>query len=140
MKTAKWHFTDPSVATASLMVSADALLADYKAFGLLFESMCIRDLRVYSQPLDGAVSYFRDNNGNEVDAIVELPGGKWGAIEIKLGNDYIDEGAKNLLKLKSTIDTEHMKPPSFLMVLTAGMYAYRRPDGVLVVPVGCLRD
>ncbi|MDR3206462.1 MAG: DUF4143 domain-containing protein [Candidatus Methanoplasma sp.] len=140
MRTPKWHFADPSIAAASLRASADALLADYKSFGLLFESMCIRDLRVYADPLDGRISYFRDNNGNEVDAIVELPGGKWGAVEIKLGGDRIDEGAKNLLKLERNIDTEYMKQPSFLMVLTADRYAYRRPDGVLVVPVGCLRN
>jgi len=140
MKTSKWHFTDPSVATAALRVSQDALLMDYEAFGLFFESLCVRDLRVYSQPLDGSVSYIGDANGNEVDLIVELPGGKWGAIEVKLGENRADEGAKNLLKLCDGIDTEYTKQPSFLMVLTAGQFAYRRPDGVLVVPIGCLRD
>jgi predicted AAA+ superfamily ATPase len=140
VKASKWHFSDPSIAMAALNASSDALLMDFNAFGLLFESLCIRDVRVYSQPLDGAVSYFRDSNGNEVDVIVELPGGKWGAIEVKLGIDYIDEGAKSLLKLRDNIDTKYMKQPSFLMVLTAGQLAYRRPDGVLVVPLGCLRD
>ena len=140
MKTPKWHFTDPSVATAALGISSDALLMDYNTFGLLFESLCIRDLRVYSQPLDGRVSYFCNKNGHEVDIIVELMGGKWGAIEVKLGDEYIDEGAKNLLKLRDDINTEYMKQPSFLMVLTAGQFGYRRPDGVLVVPIGCLKD
>lgn len=139
-KTPKWHFSDPSVATAALRVSADALLADYNAFGLLFESLCLRDLRIYSQPLDGTVSYIRNNNGDEVDLIVELPGGMWGAAEVKLGNDRIDEGAKSLLWLKNAIDPNRTKPPSFLMVLTAGQLAYKRPDGVLVVPLSCLRD
>jgi len=140
MKTPKWHFVDPSVATAALRVSQDALLTDYEAFGLFFESLCVRDLRVYSQSLDGSVSYIGDTNGNEVDLIVELPGGKWGAIEVKLGENRADEGAKNLLKLRNDIDTEYTKQPSFLMVLTAGQFAYKRPDGVLVVPIGCLKD
>jgi len=140
MKIPKWHFTDPSIAAAALGVSSEALLNDYNTLGLFFESLCIRDLRVYSQPLDGRVSYFRDNNGNEVDAIIELPGRKWGAVEIKLSDDNIDRGAKNLLRLRDKIDTEYMKQPSFLMVLTAGQFGYRRPDGVLVVPIGCLRD
>jgi hypothetical protein len=140
LKTPKWHFADPSVAMAALGVSHDALLMDYESFGLLFESLCVRDLRIYSQPLDGSVSYIGDNNGNEVDIIVELQGGKWGAIEVKLGDNRADEGAKNLLKLRDNIDTKYTKQPSFLMVLTAGQFAYKRPDGVLVVPIGCLKD
>jgi len=140
MKTSKWHFADPSVATAALRVSHDALLMDYEAFGLMFESICVRDLRVYAQPLDGSVSYIGDSNGNEVDMIVELPGGRWGAIEVKLSEGRAEEGAKNLLRLRDNVNTEYMKQPSFLMVLTAGQFAYRRPDGVLVVPIGCLRD
>ena len=140
MKTPKWHFVDPSIATAALNVSSDALLMDYNAFGFLFESLCVRDLRIYSQPLAGSISYFRNKNGNEVDIIVGLQGGKWGAIEAKLGDIQIEEGAKSLLRLRDDIDTEHMEPPSFLMVLTGGRFAYKRPDGVLVVPIGCLRD
>lgn len=140
MRSSKWHFADPSVATASLRVSSDALLDDFETFGLLFESLCVRDLRVYSEPMDGTLSYFGDSNGREVDLILELPGGKWGAIEVKLGGKYIDDGAKNLLKLRDDIDTEYMKQPSFLMVLTAGQFAFKRPDGVIVVPIGCLRD
>ncbi|MCL1810694.1 MAG: DUF4143 domain-containing protein [Methanomassiliicoccaceae archaeon] len=140
MKTPKWHFTDPSIAAAALKVSSDALLMDYNAFGLMFESLCVRDLRIYSQPLEGHVSYFNDNNGKEVDIIIELPGGKWGAVEVKLGDHHVDEGAKNLLRLRDKIDTEYMKQPSFLMVLTAGQFSYRRPDGVAVVSISCLRD
>jgi len=140
MKAPKWHFTDPSIATAALRISSNALLSDYNTFGLLFESLCVRDLRVYSQPMEGTLSYFGNNNGREVDLILELPGGEWGAIEVKLGGKYIDDGAKSLLKLSDDIDTEYMKRPSFMMVLTAGQFAYKRPDGVLVVPIGCLRD
>jgi len=136
----KWHFADPSIAMSALKASYDALLKDYRTFGLFFESLCVRDLRVYSQPLDGTVSYFRDNNGNEVDLIVQIPGGDWCAIEVKLGGNDIDEGAKNLLRFKDKIDTDMMKPPSFLMVLTAGQFALERPDGVLEVPIGCLKD
>ncbi|MDR0508681.1 MAG: DUF4143 domain-containing protein, partial [Candidatus Methanoplasma sp.] len=136
----KWHFTDPSIAMSALKASSDALFKDYRTFGLFFESLCVRDLRVYSQPLDGTVSYFRDNNGNEVDLIVQIPGGDWCAIEVKLGGNDIDEGAKNLLRFRDKIDTDMMKPPSFLMVLTAGQFALERPDGVIEVPIGCLKD
>ncbi|MCL2786299.1 MAG: DUF4143 domain-containing protein [Methanomassiliicoccaceae archaeon] len=136
----KWHFTDPSIVLSALKASSDAILKDYRTFGLIFESMCVRDLRIYSQPLDGTVSHFRDNNDNEVDLIVELPGGEWGAVEVKLGGDDIEEGAANLVKFRKRIDTDKMRPPSFLMVLTAGQFAVKRPDGVLVVPIGCLRD
>lgn len=136
----KWHFTDPSIAMSALRASPTALLEDHRSFGLFFESLCVRDLRIYMQPIEGTVSHFRDVNGNEVDLIVELPGKEWGAIEVKLGGDGIDEGAKNLIRLKNSIDAERMKPPSFLMVLTGGQYAMRRPDGVFVVPIGCLRE
>jgi len=125
---------------SALKASSDALLKDFRTFGYFFESLCVRDLRVYSQPLDGVVSHFRDSNGNEVDLIVELPGGDWGAVEVKMSTDNVGEGAKNLIKFAEKINTDMMKPPSFLMVLTAGQYAYKRPDGVLVVPIGCLRD
>ena len=136
----KWHFTDPSIALSALRASSGALLEDFETFGYFFESLCVRDLRVYSQPLDGTVSHFRDKNGNEVDLIIRLPGGDWGAVEVKMGGDRIDEGAKNLLKFKDKIDTDMMKPPSFLMVLTAGQFALERPDGVFEVPIGCLKD
>ena len=140
MKTPKWHFTDPSVAAASLRASPEAILSDPEYFGLLFESLCVRDLRVYSQPMDGTLNYFCNKNGHEVDLILQLPGREWGAIEVKLGGKYIDEGAENLLKLSEDIDADNMRPPSFLMVLTAGQFAYKREDGVSVVPIGCLRN
>ena len=136
------YFTDPSIAAAALGLGPDDLLDDPNTFGLLFETMAVRDLRVYAEALDGQVYHYRDKNGLECDAIVHLRNGRYGLIEIKLGGDnLIEAGATTLKKLASKIDTEKMKSPSFMMVLTAiGEYAYRRLDGVLVVPIGCLRD
>ena len=136
------YFTDPSIAAAALGLGPDDLLDDPNTFGLLFETMAVRDLRVYAEALDGQVCHYRDKNGLECDAIVHLRNGRYGLIEIKLGGDnLIEAGATTLKKLASKIDTDKMKSPSFMMVLTAiGEYAYRRLDGVLVVPIGCLRD
>ena len=136
------YFTDPSIAAASLGLGPDDLLDDPNTFGLLFETMAVRDLRVYAEALDGQVYHYRDKNGLECDAIVHLRNGRYGLIEIKLGGDnLIEAGATTLKKLASKIDTDKMKSPSFMMVLTAiGEYAYRRLDGVLVVPIGCLKD
>ena len=110
--------------------------------GLFFETLCVRDLRVYAEALDGQVFHFRDKTGLECDAVVHLRNGKYGLIEVKLGGDkLIDEGAENLKTLSSRIDTDKMKTPSFLMILTAvGDFAYQRKDGVYVVPIGCLKD
>ncbi|MBD5321917.1 MAG: ATP-binding protein [Bacteroides sp.] len=134
------YFVDPSIATAALGIGPGDLMNDLKAFGLLFETLCIRDLRVYAQPLGGEVYHFRDKNGLECDAVVHLPNGKYGLIEVKLGGEkLIDEGAKNLYKLASKIDTDKMSAPAFMMILTAtGSFAYRREDGILVVPVTAL--
>ena len=136
------YFTDPSIAAAALGLGPDDLLDDPNTFGLLFETMAVRDLRVYAEALDGQVYHYRDKNGLECDAIVHLRNGRYGLIEIKLGGDnLIEAGATTLKKLASKIDTDKMKSPSFMMVLTAiGEYAYRRLDVVLVVPIGCLRD
>jgi len=135
------YFTDPSIATAALGIGPDNLINDMNTFGFLFENMCIRDLRVYAEKIGGKVLHFRNKSGFEVDAIVELRNGDWGAIEIKLrSEERINEGADNLLKLASLVDETKMKRPSFLMVLTATDYAYRRADGVYVVPIGCLKD
>ena len=136
------YFTDPSIAAAALGLGPDDLLDDPNTFGLLFETMAVRDLRVYAEALDGQVCHYRDKNGLECDAIVHLRNGRYGLIEIKLGGDnLIEAGATTLKKLASKIDTDKMKSPSFMMVLTAiGEYAYRRLDGVLVVPIDCLRD
>jgi hypothetical protein len=132
------HFVDPSIATAVMRVSPENLLRDLNAFGLLFESLCIRDLRVYSQTIDGEIFHYHDSYDLEADAIIHLNDGRWGAAEIKLGGDEIDKAAKNLKKLKDRVDTDEMREPSFLMILSGTEYAYRRDDGVLVVPVGCL--
>ena len=138
--TSKRHFTDPSIAAASLRATPKKLLADFNTFGFLFESLCIRDLRVYSESIDGNVYHYRDKNNLEIDAIIELADGRWGAAEIKLGAGEIESASENLLKLKGTIDTEKMNEPSFLMVLTGTEYAFKMKNGVWVVPLGCLKN
>lgn len=136
------YFTDPSIATAALGIGPADLIADLNTFGLIFETLCVRDLRVYAEALNGNVYHYRDKNGLECDAVVHLRDGRFGLIEIKLGGDrHIEEGASTLKSLANLIDTTKMKKPSFMMVLTAtGNYAFRREDGVLVVPIGCLKD
>lgn len=136
------YYVDPSIAAAALGIGPDDLIADLHTFGLLFETLCVRDLRVFADALNGEVYHFRDKNGLECDSVVHLRNGSYGLIEIKLGGEkLVEEGARNLLTLSTKIDTDKMKAPSFLMVLTGlGDYAYRRPDGVYVVPIGCLRD
>ena len=136
------YYIDPSIAVAALGVGPNDLINDLKTFGSLFETLCVRDLRVYAEALNGDVFHYRDKNGLECDAVIHLKNGKYGLVEIKLGGEkLIEEGAKSLKALTSKIDTEKMKTPSFLMVLTGtGDYAYRRQDGVLVVPVGCLKN
>ena len=136
------YFTDPSIATASLGLGPNDLVKDLNKMGLFFETMCIRDLRVYAESIDGEVYHYRDKTGLECDAVIHLRNGSFGLIEIKLGGDHlIEEGAENLKKFSKKIDTSKMKAPSFMMVLTGtGKYAYRREDGVYVVPVGCLKN
>lgn len=136
------YFTDPSIATAALGLGPSDLIADLNTFGLIFETLCMRDLRVYAEALNGNVYHYRDKNGLECDAVIHLRDGRYGLIEIKLGGDkLIGQGAATLLTLAEKIDTTKMKSPSFLMVLTAtGDYAYRREDGVLVVPIGSLKN
>lgn len=135
----KRHFVDPSIATAVLRSNPEGILNDFQYFGFLFESLCTRDIRVYAQTNDGDVFHYRDKSGLEADLIVQLHDGRWAAIEVKLGHKQIDYAAENLLKLKSRIDKDKMGKPSFLLVLTGGEYAYRREDGVLVVPIACLK-
>ncbi len=134
------YFVDPSIATSAMGIGPGDLMNDLKAFGLFFEALCARDLRVYAQPLGGTVYHYRDKNGLECDAVIHLPYGSYGLIEVKLGGEkQINEGAETLKKLADKIDLDKMKQPTFLMVLTAtGAFAYRRPDGVLVVPVTTL--
>lgn len=136
------YFTDPSIAVAALGIGPEDLMSDLNTLGLFFETMCIRDLRVYAQALDGEVYHYRDSDGLECDAVIHLRNGSYGLIEIKLGGErLIEEGAKSLQKLAKKIDTTKMKPPSFLMVLTAtGKYAFKREDAVWVVPIGTLKD
>lgn len=136
------YYIDPSIAVAALGVGPNDLINDLKTFGFLFETLCVRDLRVYAEALNGDVFHYRDKNGLECDAVIHLKNGKYGLVEIKLGGDkLIEEGAKSLKTLASKINTEEMKNPSFLMVLTGtGDYAYRRHDGILVVPIGCLKN
>lgn len=136
------YFVDPSVAIAALGLGPNDLLNDLKTMGLFFETLCVRDLRVYADANDGNVFHYRDKNGLECDAVVHLRNGSYGLIEIKLGGEtLIEEGATNLISLAEMIDTTKMKKPSFKMVLTAvGQYAYMRTDGVMVVPIGCLKD
>jgi len=136
----KRHFVDPSIATAILRTNPEGILNDFQYFGFLFEALCTRDIRVYAQSNDGEVFHYRDKSGLEADLIIRLHDGRWAAIEVKLGNKQIDLAAKNLLALKNRIDNDKMGEPSFLMVITGGQYAYRRSDGVLVVPIGCLKN
>jgi predicted AAA+ superfamily ATPase len=134
------HFVDPSIAAAILRVNPAGMLKDFNTFGLLFESLCVRDLRIYADTIDGEVFHYRDKNGLEADAVVQLRDGRRGAVEVKMGRSEIEKAAANLLKLKETVNTEKMNKPSFIMVLTATGYAYRHADGVYIVPIGCLKD
>ena len=136
------YYIDPSIAAAALGIGPNDLVNDLKTFGFLFETLCIRDLRVFADSLNGEVYHYRDRDGQECDAVAHLGNGKYGLIEIKLGGDrLIEEGAKSLKAMEAKIDTDKMNAPSFLMVLTGtGDYAYRRQDGVYVVPIGCLKN
>lgn len=136
------YFIDPSIAAAALGAGPDDLMNDLNTMELLFETMCVRDLRVYAQSLGGEVFHYRDSNGLECDAVIHLRNGSYGLVEIKLGGDkLIAEGVKTLNGMAHIIDTTKMKAPAFKMVLTGtGSYAYRDTDGTYIVPVGCLKD
>ena len=136
----KKYFVDPSIATAILDLKPMDLINDLNTFGFMFESLCIRDLKIYTESLGGDVTFYRDERGFEVDAILRMPSGKWGAIEIKLGAGYIDEAANNLLKFKEHVDIKKCGEPSFLLVLTGTNYSYKRDDGVYVVSIGTLKN
>ena len=135
------YFIDPSIATAALGIGPNDLLNDLNTMGLLFETLAMRDLRVYADALDGQVYHYRDKGGLECDAVIHLRNGSYGLVEIKLGgDDLIEEGAKSLTKLSADIDTSRMKSPSFMMVLTGvGDFPYQRDDGILVVPISCMK-
>lgn len=137
------YFVDPSIATAALGLGPADLINDLNTMGLFFETLCVRDLRVFAESLNGNVYHYRDKSGLECDAVVHLRNGQYGLIEIKLGGEtLINEGVKTLDSLSGQIDTTRMKAPAFKMILTAtGEYAYRRPDdGIYVIPIGCLRN
>lgn len=134
----KRQFVDPSLATALLHINPDSIWKDMELFGFLFESLCTRDVRVYADALEGDVLYYQDETGLEADLIVRLHDGRWGAIEVKMGNKQAEQAAENLLKLTEKVDTDKAGEPAFLMVLTGEGYAYRRKDGVLIVPIGCM--
>lgn len=135
----KRHFIDPSIACAALGISGKKLLSDFNTFGYLFESLCIRDLRIFADYLDGKVYHYRDKTNLECDAIIVLRDGSWGAIEIKMGAKEFDTAAENLFKLKERVNTDKMLDPSFLMILSATDIGYTREDGIHVVPIGCLK-
>jgi len=135
------QFTDPSIATAVLDIGPNDLVRDPKTFGLMFEAMAIRDLRAYAECIGGKVFQYHDADGLEADAVIHLKNGKWGAAEVKIGGaEKLDEAAKNLLKLREKVNVEKMSEPVFLMIVTGTQHAYKRPDGVLVVPIGCLKN
>lgn len=136
------YFVDPSIAVAALGIGPKDLMSDLRTFGFIFENLCVRDLRVYAESLNGSVYHYRDSLGLECDSVIHLRNGKYGLVEIKLGGDkLIEEGAANLLKLRSKINTDNMLEPSFMMVLTAvGNFAFQRKDGVYVVPITCLKN
>ena len=137
-KSPKRHFADPSMAVGALGLSIDKLIEDLNYMGLLFESLAIRDIKIYADAGGGKTFHYRDSRGLEIDAVVEYADGAWGAFEIKLGIGAVDEAAKNLLNFARKIDVEKTKPPAALTVITGNGFAYRRPDGVNVVPLSTL--
>jgi hypothetical protein len=137
-QTPKRHMVDPSLAVAALGATPARLIADLNLLGLLFESLVVRDLRVLAQPLSGRVFHYRDNTGLEADAVIELDDGRWAAFEVKLGVNSIEDAAHSLLQLSERVDQEKCGQPAALVVITSTGYAYRRPDGVSVVPICAL--
>lgn len=135
----KKGFVDPSIACAILGLTPSSLLRDFELFGFMFESLCVRDLRIYAEKINGQVLHYRDNSGLECDAIIQLANGDYGLIEVKLGGRLEDEAANNLIKLETLLIQEKTKP-KFKMILTGGEYGYTRTDGILVVPIACLKD
>jgi predicted AAA+ superfamily ATPase len=132
------RFCDPSIPAALLRLAPEKLLTDFNTFGLLFESLCVRDLRTYTEANDAAVWHYRDLRGLECDAIVEAADGTWGAVEVKLEKTREDQAAANLSKLRDVVASQHGGPASFLLILTSDGYAYQRSDGIYSVPIGCL--
>ena len=137
LTTPKTYFCDPSIGLYSLGINPNNIFNDLKTFGIFFENLVIRDLKVYAQAIDGQVFFYRDENGFEIDAIIELRDGRWAAFEIKLGNSEIDKASKNLIKFKNKIN--HNNQPVFLAVITGSEFCYQRDDGVFVIPIQCLK-
>lgn len=138
--TAARFFIDPSIGASVLKLTSQKLLRDFETFGLFFESLVIRDLRVYAECLGGEVFRYKDGNGLEIDAIIQLHDGRWGAIQVKMGSHLFDDAATKLIRFSKKIDHEKMGKPSFLAIVTATEYAYQREDGVIVLPIGMLKD
>lgn len=136
---AKRQFIDPSLAAAVMRLTPDRFFDEINYFGFLFESLCERDLKIYAEAIDGDLYHYRDADGLEIDAIICLRNGHWGAIEIKLGDTDYEEAAANLIALSEKVETKNQPKPSFLAIVTGQDYAYRREDGVYVVPIGCLK-
>ena len=136
------YFVDSSIATASLGINPKDLVNDLNTMGLLFETMCVRDLRVYSEAIGGKVFHYRDKSGLECDTVIHLRNGNYGLIEIKLGGEkLIQEGVDNLISLSNKIDTGKMNKPSFMAIIVGiGEYAYRRYDGIYIIPIACLKN
>lgn len=136
----KRQFADPSLACAILGLNSKSIINDFCYYGFLFESLCFRDIRVYADSIEGRVFHYRDKSNLEADIIIELYDGRWAALEVKLGSSQIEEAARNLLKLEEKVNTDKMKKPSFLAVICGNGYAYRRKDGVYVIPIDCLKN
>lgn len=136
------HFVDPSIGTAALRLGPKDLINDLQSFGLFFEDLVVRDLRVYAEALDGELYHYRDSSGLECDTVLHRRNGSYALLEVKIGGENrINEGAANLLALAKNIDTNKMSAPSFMAVIIGvGKYAYQRKDGVYVIPIGCLKD
>jgi predicted AAA+ superfamily ATPase len=134
----KRHFVDPSVAVAALRATPERLLQDLELLGLLFESLVVRDLRVYAQHADAQVLHYRDNTDLEIDAVIEAVDGRWAAFEVKLGTAQLDDAAATLVRFAERVDTTRCGEPTCLGIITATGYAYTRPDGVAVIPIATL--
>ena len=133
---------DSSIATAALGISPKDLVNDLDTMGLFFETLCVRDLRVYCEAIGGQVLHYRDKSGLECDMVIHLRNGRYGLVEVKLGGEkLIAEGVKNLTDLRAKIDTTKMENPSFMAIVVGiGMYAYRREDGIYIIPIACLKN
>lgn len=133
------YLADPSITTAALRMGPEDLLNDLRTFGLVFETLCIRDLKAYAQVLDADILHYRDAAGLECDAVLHARDGRYGLIEVKLGRNQEAEGAGTLIRLKKKIIASHQREPDFMMVITGTGFVHLREDGILVVPVGCLK-